>query len=167
MIVGLGTNGPITAADFDSMMAILNGATSPVVFVNTHVDRPWQDPNRYTILASGALSTPTSWLPMRALAGGEEPTVDEDASTALERDGGAGGDERSRTDDLGLWVERRPGGCPPILLRAAVRHRGYKDSNDGISSFHTSVASWGGAGSLLRWLCSPPSIRMPCRQLRA
>jgi len=36
VIVGLGTNGPITNADFDNMMSILSGA-SRVVFVNTHV----------------------------------------------------------------------------------------------------------------------------------
>ncbi len=42
VIVGLGTNGPITAADFDAMMTVLSGA-SRVVFVTTHVDRPWQD----------------------------------------------------------------------------------------------------------------------------
>ncbi len=52
VIVGLGTNGPITDADFDSMMAILGGA-SRVVFVNVHVDRPWQDSNN-AVLARGA-----------------------------------------------------------------------------------------------------------------
>ena len=52
VIVGLGTNGPITDADFDNMMAILGGA-SRVVFVNVHVDRPWQDPNN-AVLANGA-----------------------------------------------------------------------------------------------------------------
>ena len=52
VIVGLGTNGPITDADFDSMMSILGGA-SRVVFVNVHVDRPWQDPNN-AVLTSGA-----------------------------------------------------------------------------------------------------------------
>jgi hypothetical protein len=52
VIVGLGTNGPITKADFDKMMSILSGA-SRVVFVNTHVDRPWQDPNN-EVLISGA-----------------------------------------------------------------------------------------------------------------
>ena len=56
VIVGLGTNGPITDADFDSMMAILGGA-SLVVFVNVHVDRPWQDPNN-AVLASGATRYP-------------------------------------------------------------------------------------------------------------
>ena len=56
VIVGLGTNGPITDADFDSMMAILGGA-SRVVFVNVHVDRPWQDPNN-AVLASGATRYP-------------------------------------------------------------------------------------------------------------
>jgi hypothetical protein len=56
VIVGLGTNGPITDADFDNMMSILNGA-SRVVFVNVHVDRPWQDPNN-AVLASGATRYP-------------------------------------------------------------------------------------------------------------
>lgn len=52
VIVGLGTNGPITDADFDSMMSLLGGA-SRVVFVNVHVDRSWQDPNN-AVLARGA-----------------------------------------------------------------------------------------------------------------
>jgi hypothetical protein len=56
VIVGLGTNGPITDADFDSMMSILSGA-SRVVFVNTHVDRPWQGPNN-AVLANGASRYP-------------------------------------------------------------------------------------------------------------
>lgn len=56
VIVGLGTNGPITDADFDDMMAILGGA-SRVVFVNVHVDRPWQDPNN-AVLADGATRYP-------------------------------------------------------------------------------------------------------------
>lgn len=56
VIVGLGTNGPITDADFDDMMSILGGA-SRVVFVNVHVDRPWQDPNN-TVLANGATRYP-------------------------------------------------------------------------------------------------------------
>jgi hypothetical protein len=56
VIVGLGTNGPITDADFDNLMTILGGA-SRVVFVNVHVDRPWQDPNN-AVLASGATRYP-------------------------------------------------------------------------------------------------------------
>ena len=52
VIVGLGTNGPISDTDFDVMMSILGGA-SRVVFVNVHVDRPWQDPNN-AVLALGA-----------------------------------------------------------------------------------------------------------------
>ena len=56
VIVGLGTNGPITDSDFDTMMQILSGA-SRVVFVNTHVDRPWQDPNNM-VLANGATRYP-------------------------------------------------------------------------------------------------------------
>jgi hypothetical protein len=38
------------------MMQVLNGA-SRVVFVNTHVDRPWQDPNN-AVLANGARRFP-------------------------------------------------------------------------------------------------------------
>jgi hypothetical protein len=56
VIVALGTNGPITNADFDSMMSILSGA-SRVVFVNTHVDRPWQDSNN-AVIANGASQYP-------------------------------------------------------------------------------------------------------------
>jgi hypothetical protein len=56
VIVGLGTNGPITDTDFNDMMAILGGA-SRVVFVNDHVDRPWQDANN-TVLANGAARYP-------------------------------------------------------------------------------------------------------------
>jgi len=56
VIVGLGTNGPITSTDVDTMMAILGGA-SRVVFVNVHVDRPWQDPNN-AVLASAATRYP-------------------------------------------------------------------------------------------------------------
>jgi hypothetical protein len=56
VIVALGTNGPITDTDFDNMMAILGGA-SRVVFVNVHVDRPWQNPNN-AVLANGASRYP-------------------------------------------------------------------------------------------------------------
>jgi hypothetical protein len=52
VIVALSTNGPITDADFDDMMGILRGA-SRIVFVNIHVDRPWQDSNNQ-VLADGA-----------------------------------------------------------------------------------------------------------------
>ena len=51
VIVGLGTNGPITPTDFDNMMTILSGVTR-VVFVNVHVDRDWQDSNN-AVIASG------------------------------------------------------------------------------------------------------------------
>jgi hypothetical protein len=53
VIVGLGTNGPITTQDFDTMMGILRGA-SRVVFVNLHVDRPWQNPNNAVLVAGAA-----------------------------------------------------------------------------------------------------------------
>ncbi len=51
VVVALGTNGPITSAEFDAMMSVLSGA-SRVVFVNIVVDRSWQDPNNQ-VLASG------------------------------------------------------------------------------------------------------------------
>ena len=56
VIVALGTNGPITSTDFNDMMGILQGA-SRIVFVNIHVDRPWQDPNN-AVLAQGAAAYP-------------------------------------------------------------------------------------------------------------
>lgn len=56
VVVALGTNGPISSTDFDNMMSILTGA-SRVVFVNIHVDRPWQDPNNI-VLAQGAARYP-------------------------------------------------------------------------------------------------------------
>jgi hypothetical protein len=52
VVVALGTNGPITDTDFDNMMNILQGA-SRIVFVNIHVDRPWQDSNNQ-VLTNGA-----------------------------------------------------------------------------------------------------------------
>lgn len=60
VVVGLGTNGPITPTDFDDMMAILGGA-SRVVFVNVHVDRPWQDLNN-AVLAFGAARYPNVFI---------------------------------------------------------------------------------------------------------
>jgi hypothetical protein len=56
VIVGLGTNGPITDADFDTMMSILADA-SRVAFVNVHVDRPWQDADN-AVLARGVVRYP-------------------------------------------------------------------------------------------------------------
>jgi hypothetical protein len=60
VIVALSTNGPITDADFDNMMAILSGVTR-VVFVNVHVDQPWQDPNN-AVIASGVARYPNAVL---------------------------------------------------------------------------------------------------------
>jgi hypothetical protein len=58
VIVALGANGPITDTDFDAMMAMLRGA-SRVVFVNVHVDRPWQDANN-AVIASGVARYPNA-----------------------------------------------------------------------------------------------------------
>jgi len=60
VIVGLGTNGEISPAAFDAMMSVLSGA-SKVIFVNTHVDRPWQDPNN-AVLAQGVAKYPNAVL---------------------------------------------------------------------------------------------------------
>ncbi len=60
VIVGLGTNGPVSPAQFDSMMSVLSGA-SRVVFVNNRVDRTWQDANN-TVLAQGVARYPRAVL---------------------------------------------------------------------------------------------------------
>ncbi len=60
VVVALGTNGPITAADFDAMMSILPGA-SRVVFVTVHVDRPWQNQVN-GVLAGGVARYPKAVL---------------------------------------------------------------------------------------------------------
>ena len=73
VIVGLGTNGPITDADFDNMMSILGGA-SRVVFVNVHVDRPWQDPNN-AVLANGATRYPNVVVADWATLAAQNPAV--------------------------------------------------------------------------------------------
>ena len=60
VIVGLGTNGPITSTDFDQMMSVLSGA-SRVVFVNVHVDQPWQGTNN-AVIAAGVSRYPKAVL---------------------------------------------------------------------------------------------------------
>jgi hypothetical protein len=91
VIVGLGTNGPITDSDFDAMMQVLSGA-SRVVFVNFHVDRPWQDPNN-AVLANGASRYPdvfvADWATLAAQnpgwfgADGTHLAIDGPGATAL------------------------------------------------------------------------------------
>ena len=71
VIVGLGTNGPITDTDVDNMMAILGGA-SRVVFVNVHVDRPWQDPNN-AVLTNAATRYPNVVVADWATLAGQNP----------------------------------------------------------------------------------------------
>jgi len=60
VIIGLSTNGPISAADFDAMQSQLAGA-SKVIYVNVHVDRPWQDANNQ-VLADGVARSPNAVL---------------------------------------------------------------------------------------------------------
>jgi hypothetical protein len=60
VIIGLGTNGPVTAADFNQMMTELHGA-SRVVFINVHVDKPWQGPVN-SVLAAGVARYPRAVL---------------------------------------------------------------------------------------------------------
>ena len=71
VIVGLGTNGPITDSDFDAMMQVLSGA-SRVVFVNFHVDRSWQDPNN-AVLANGASRYPDVFVADWATLASQNP----------------------------------------------------------------------------------------------
>lgn len=71
VVVGLGTNGPITDGDFDAMMQVLNGA-SRVVFVNFHVDREWQDPNN-AVLARGASRYPNVFVADWATLAAQNP----------------------------------------------------------------------------------------------
>jgi lysophospholipase L1-like esterase len=71
VIVALGTNGPISATDFTDMMNILQGA-SRIVFVNIHVDRPWQDPNN-GVLAQGAAGNPRVVIADWATLANENP----------------------------------------------------------------------------------------------
>jgi len=60
VIIALSTNGPITANDFAAMQSALSGA-SRVIYVNTHVDRDWQDPNN-AVLAAGVAASPNAKL---------------------------------------------------------------------------------------------------------
>ncbi|HLW44947.1 MAG TPA: hypothetical protein VKR78_01940 [Acidimicrobiales bacterium] len=60
VIVGLATNGPVSSAQFNSMMAALSGA-SRVVIVNTRVDQTWQNPNN-AVLAQGVARYPRAVL---------------------------------------------------------------------------------------------------------
>jgi hypothetical protein len=71
VVVGLGSNGPITDSDFDAMMQVLTGA-SRVVFVNVHVDRSWQDPNN-AVLASGASRYPNVFVADWATLAAQNP----------------------------------------------------------------------------------------------
>jgi len=71
VIVALGTNGPITDTDFDNMMSVLQGA-SRIVFVNVHVDRPWQDPNNQ-VLTSGAAKYPHVYIADWATLANQNP----------------------------------------------------------------------------------------------
>ena len=71
VVVALGTNGPITDTDFDTMMQTLDGA-SRVVFVNTHVDRPWQDANN-AVLTAGAAKYPNVYVADWATLAAQNP----------------------------------------------------------------------------------------------
>jgi hypothetical protein len=60
VIVALGTNGPISATDFNNMMAVLSGE-SRVVFVNVHTNQPWQDSDN-AVIAAGVSQYPNTVL---------------------------------------------------------------------------------------------------------
>lgn len=67
VVVALGTNSPIASSDFDAMMSILSGA-SRVVFVNVHVDQPWQDSNNAVLAAGVARYSNTTLVDWNSLA---------------------------------------------------------------------------------------------------
>jgi hypothetical protein len=85
VVVGLGSNGPITDSDFDAMMQVLTGA-SRVVFVNVHVDRPWQDPNN-AVLAHGASRYPNVFVADWAALAAQNPAWFGSDGTHLAIDG--------------------------------------------------------------------------------
>lgn len=60
VIVGLGTNGPVSITQFDQMRAALAGVPR-VVFVTVHVDQPWQGEVN-GVLAAGVRSMPQARL---------------------------------------------------------------------------------------------------------
>jgi hypothetical protein len=86
VVVALSTNGPISDADFDQMMGVLQGA-SRVVFVNVHVDKPWQDPNNQ-VLAAGAARYPNVVIADWATMAAQNPSWFGSDGTHLAIDGG-------------------------------------------------------------------------------
>jgi lysophospholipase L1-like esterase len=56
LVVELGTNGSVTATDFDAMMQAAAGVKR-VVFVNINVPRPWEVPDN-AVLAAGVARYP-------------------------------------------------------------------------------------------------------------
>jgi hypothetical protein len=56
LVVELGTNGSVTASDFDAMMQAAAGVKR-VVFVNVNVPRPWEVPDN-AVLAAGVARYP-------------------------------------------------------------------------------------------------------------
>src|SRR5580704_5808990 len=56
LVVELGTNGSVTASDFDAMMQAASGAKR-VVFVNINVPRPWELPDN-AVLSAGVAHYP-------------------------------------------------------------------------------------------------------------
>jgi hypothetical protein len=85
VVVALSTNGPISDADFDQMMGVLQGA-SRVVFVNVRVDKPWQDPNNQ-VLAAGAARYPNVVIADWATMGAQNPSWFGSDGTHLAIDG--------------------------------------------------------------------------------
>ena len=73
VIVALSTNGPISSTDFNNMMAILSGEKR-VVFVNVHVDQPWQDPNN-AVDRCRRLPVPEHRPGRLGIPGGAEPPM--------------------------------------------------------------------------------------------
>ena len=116
VVVALGTNGPITDADFDAMMSILAGA-SRVVFVNIVVDKPWQDPNN-EVLSSGVARYPNTVLANWYALESQNPGWVYSDGTHLPI-GGPGAQALAAPHRVRGLTGRRP----PTFLRPPTRYR--------------------------------------------
>ena len=111
------------------MMAILGGA-SRVVFVNVHVDRPWQDPNN-AVLANGATRYPNAvvadWATLAAQnpqwfgADGTHLAIDGPGADALAVVGGVDAVQRVSRRPA-AWRGGESGGVASNVLQPG--HRG-------------------------------------------
>ena len=136
--------GPSRDADFDDMMSVLQGA-SRVVFVNVHVDRPWQDPNN-AVLAQGAARYPrvviADWATLAAqIRRGSAPTAHTWPSTAPEPTQLAALITSTLSGRLTTAARVRPDGCPDFPRDGARRRRSALADAGRAAAHHTRAIS--------------------------